>query len=290
MSIIKISTFLMALVLIGSLITINLWGEPVEAQIIPSVGAVVSSVAKVLTTAIMDLFIPIIFEIVNIVRKVTIVIFMLFSFTEPFIKYARSIIGLTIFEYFGEYGYLIYYGFIRPIILAIVLAGVFVIGTLLNIIGLIPIVSIPAGLVYIFSILFILMPIAASMIAYFPENNLNPLTQGGEIIKNGFMGVGAGVIWLLIAFGLFFYMIGMIIPIINLILSIIAGIITFVCLFVVPILLLIIAWIFNINNILPTLTNYTPIVNLIKRIPLDSINLIQDLFFKTIDLISVFNI
>jgi len=290
MSIIKISTFLMALVLIGSLITINLWGEPVEAQIIPSAVGAVSSITKVTVTATMDLFIPIIFEIVNIVRKITAVTFSLFGFTEPFLKYAQSIIGITIFEYFGEFGYLIYYGFIRPVILDVVLVGFFVVSTLINMIGIIPIISIPCALIVVFIDLFVIIPLAISIVSYFPEGNLNPLTQGMNRMKTGLTGSVAGLIWVVVAILLIIYSIGMVIPVINVLAVFIYNIIIWIIIVIVCILLPILAFTFNIGYIFPTLTNYTPIVNLIKRIPSGTINLITDVIYKTIDLISVFNI
>jgi len=281
---------IIAMCLIVSLVGIDLYSQPAEAQIIPSVVGVASSTTKVMTTVIMDLFLPIIFEIVNIIRKITVVTFSLFSFTEPFIKYIQSIIGLTIFEYFGEYGYLIYYGFIRIIILDIVLFGVYAFMGLINIIGIIPIVSIPISLITDYLVLFVFMPLIASMFTYFPDTNINPITQGINSIKVGLWGWFSGIVEIGLVILMIIYTIAMIIPIINIIVAVITSIVVGLAGVVVCIILPFVIIFLNIGHILPTILNYTPIVNLIKRIPSGTINLIEDLIYKTIDLISVLNI
>ena len=177
-----------------------------------------------------------------------------------------NIVKTLAYDYLGGYAELVYYGFLRPLILDVILAIGFLIMIILDIIGIIPIVSIPIGALSNIIITFVLIPIAVNALAYYPESNMNPISQGMNVLKNG----GLGIVWLIIPLFVVLleviYFIMMVIPIINiagaigqiLILIVIGGLIV--------LLIPIVAWIGSITYILPTICNYTPLINLFETL------------------------
>lgn len=177
-----------------------------------------------------------------------------------------NLVNSFVYEYCWGYADLVYYGFIRPLILDLIVILGLLAMIVLDIIGIIPIVSIPMGALSNLLLTFVIIPLAISAAGYYPDSLKNPIAQGTNIFRNG----GLGVIYLIITVFILIleviYFILMVIPIIN-----IAGAIGQILVVIVGgglfvILIPIVAWIGSITYILPTICNYTPIINIFENI------------------------
>jgi hypothetical protein len=175
-----------------------------------------------------------------------------------------NLVKTLVNEYCWGYVDLVYYGFIRPLILDLIMILGFLAMIVLDIIGIIPIVSIPMGALSNVILTFVLFPVAFSMLGYYPESYLDPITQGMNIFKNGGMGIIYLIVFLFIHLLELIYFIMMVIPIIN-----IAGAIGQILVIIVlggilVIAMPIVALLMNLFYILPTICNYTPIINICR--------------------------
>jgi len=282
-----LSIFNSLITFIICIVASNIISPFVSIIVSPIVSIIASPIPSIISFIMSIIVSPIVSSIVSliatIILKIVAAVVMVASYIEPIFKYIQSVVGVAILEYLAGYKDLIYYGFVRVAILDVVLAGVYAVMTIINIIGIIPIVSIPMALIFDYIVIFVLMPLISSIVTYFPEENINPIAQGMNSMKIGLGGAIFGIVEILIVVLLIVYTIGMIVPIVNIFTAIITVFVSVIVGILVCIILPIIAWITNIIYILPTILNYTPFINLIKRGGWRLVVMIEDLIFKGID-------
>jgi len=220
---------------------------------------------------------------ITLIPKIVAVAVMVFGFIEPIFKYVQSVAGGAILGYLAGYKDLIYYGFVRPILMEIISAGFLLLCAAAALVGIIPIVSIPMAFIYGFLVLMVIFPLTVSGQAYFPmDENINPIAQGLCITKMGFWGFVMGLAELIVFILLIFVIAAMIVPVTNIAMAIILVICATLGAIVV-IILGIISALTNLIFILPTVLNYTPFIHLIGKGIKGLVVVIENLIFKGID-------
>lgn len=177
-----------------------------------------------------------------------------------------NIVKTLAYDYLGGYAELVYYGIIRPVILDLCIGFFYASSVVLNLIGIIPIVSIPVTLINDAYTLLVLMPLFSAMIGYYPEDNMNPLAQGSNLMIGSTSGFILTIFEVVVMFLLIINTILMFIPFVNIIMAIVDAIIYGVVGVIITPSMLILTWVLNLLYVLPTICNYTPLVNLFETL------------------------